>query len=62
MIYDAVMIFNIFQKVSLPSYVDLFTFTAPSKSTADANVNTEYDSYNIPSKTKRYNRLGSDVR
>jgi hypothetical protein len=37
-IYDAVMIFNIFQKVCLPSYVDLFTFTAPSGSTADASV------------------------
>jgi hypothetical protein len=35
------MIFNIFQKVRMPSYVDLFTFTAPSRSTADANVNTE---------------------
>jgi hypothetical protein len=42
MIYDAVMIFNIFQNVCLPSYVDLFAFTAPSGSTADANVNTEY--------------------
>jgi hypothetical protein len=41
MIYDAVMIFNIFQKVCLPSYVDLFNFTAPSGSTTDANVNTE---------------------
>jgi hypothetical protein len=35
------MIFNNFQKVRLPSYVNLFTFTAPSGSTADANVNTE---------------------
>jgi hypothetical protein len=42
MIYDAVMILNIFQKVCLPSYVNLFTFTAPSGSTADTNVITEY--------------------
>jgi hypothetical protein len=40
MIYDAVMIFNIFQKVCLSSY--LTAPPGPPGSTADANVNTEY--------------------